>query len=534
MIDHHPDRLSAEPSETPVSISHFVHTIRSYGAVILVSLAAIGIGYLIIATVLYLLAPAQRFTTQQFRLDFFGASRGEYPNGTKFKIEDMVSTPILYRVYEQNGLKQYTPFSDFSRSLFVIDSNPAFEKLAADYSSRLSDPKLNPIDRERISREWDAKRESLTKSDYALVYARKGEGTIPDSLLRKTLRDIIGAWANYVVNEQHVLEYRVAVLSPQVVTSNADSPDPIADLIVLRSKAVRVNANIDDLLLIPGADLVRSPKDGMSLEEVKIRLEEMTRFRIDPLIGVARANMSNPAATIRFVETQLAYDQHRLEMLESRAEAVRQALAAYTMNLPGGQATQSTSAMPTKERPVTALSAGGPGEAVTPLVNDTFIDKLMALTSQSKDVDYRQRLADDYQRLRMQVIPGQAQVAFDQETLQVIKSPAPAGGADPAHVREQIAATQADLRDMVLRINEIYEVLSRNLNPAGEIYAVTTPAVTRIERVRSFTRLILYGALLELLSIPVIIIFCLLHNRLREEEKEEGYVAPEVRPAAVS
>src|SRR5215212_11358050 len=114
MIDQHPERQSAEPSDTAVSISHFVHTIRTYTPVIVLSLAAVGIGYLIIATLLYLLSPAQRLTAQQFRLDFIGAARGEYPNGTKFKTADMVSGPLLLKVFQNNELGRYTRFTDFS------------------------------------------------------------------------------------------------------------------------------------------------------------------------------------------------------------------------------------------------------------------------------------------------------------------------------------------------------------------------------------------------------------------------------------
>jgi len=44
--------------------------------------------------------------------------------------------------------------------------------------------------------------------------------------------------------------------------------------------------------------------------------------------------------------------------------------------------------------------------------------------------------------------------------------------------------------------------LSRNLNPAGKPSPRPHPIV-RIEGVRSFTHLILYGLLLMLLSIPV-------------------------------
>jgi hypothetical protein len=523
MVDHNPDRTAVEP-ETPISISHLVHTLRAYAPVILLSLAALAIGYLILAVGMYILSPSQRITTQQFRLDFEGATRGEYPNGVKFSPTEIVASPILLKVFEANDLGRFQTFTDFSRSVFILESNPVFERLAADYTARLADPKLTPIDRERIQREWESKRDSIAKNDYSISYVRSGSGKMPETLVRKTLVDILNTWANYVATEQHVLEYRLSVLSPEVVdTSNVNSGDTIVLLQVLRSKIGRVMTNINDLQAIPGADLVRTAADKMSLEEIKVRLDEILRFRVEPLVDVARSSgmVSNPAATVRFLETQLAYDQRRLEAVRARADAARQALAVYAQN--GRPAPETTTAAPSggNGRP-----AGGASE-VTPQLSDSFIDRLVVLTSQAADLKYRQKVAEEYQRLlQSEVVPLQAAVAYDEEILAQFRKPSSASAADAAAVRAQIDATQNDFRMLVQKVNEIYKVVSRNLNPAGELFGLTQPPVTRVEHTRSITKLAMYGLLLLLLSLPAIIILCLLHNRVRQEEVSEGYIAP--------
>jgi hypothetical protein len=120
------------------------------------------------------------------------------------------------------------------------------------------------------------------------------------------------------------------------------------------------------------------------------------------------------------------------------------------------------------------------------------------------------------------IAPQQA-VAYDQEVLAQVRSATPGGGTPEraAEVRNEIAATRAEVRVLVLKVNEIYEQVSKNLNPSTELYSLTAPATAHTERSRPLSRLILYGFLAILLSLPVIIALCLLHARVREEEATE-------------
>ena len=56
------------------------------------------------------------------------------------------------------------------------------------------------------------------------------------------------------------------------------------------------------------------------------------RFRLEPLVGVARASgMSpNPSVTIHFLENQLAYDERLLQAAQTAANAARDSLALYS------------------------------------------------------------------------------------------------------------------------------------------------------------------------------------------------------------
>ncbi|MCU1227703.1 MAG: hypothetical protein JWO97_587 [Acidobacteria bacterium] len=513
-----------------ISVSHIVHTIRAYAPAILLGTLAVAVASFIVSLLLYLLAPSQRITTLQFRLDFDRAEEGKYPNGLKFSSAEITTLPTLLRVYDANHLNQFTGFNEFSRSIFVLESNAAYDQLAAAYQARLADPKLGPLDRDRLQREWEAKVAAISKNDYSLNYLRGGNtDKIPESLVRKVLSDILAEWAQYAIHEQHVLSYKLAVLSPNIVETDNVRPDLIVSLLILRSKVSRVLENVRTLGEIPGAELARTPKDKMSLEEIRVRLEDTTRYRIEPLVSAARANglMTNAAETLRFLDTQLAYDLRQLNARQSDADSIRQSLAVY-----GNQNTLQPEKEAAMTAPSSALDRNGSrqpnAETLMPQINDSFLDRIVAMTNQSVDVLYRQKLADDFRRGLRGLIPMQQAVAYDREVIAMLRT-APAGGAGMSadQVRAELAATQNDVRMLVGRVNEIYEQVSRNLNPSTELYTLTAPPIAHTERTRDLKNLAMYDLLAVLIALPVIIVLCLLHARIREEEEQEGY-APDV------
>src|SRR5207244_11395745 len=120
-------------SDSPV-----MHVLRRYSAVIPLSLACVFLAYLIIALAVYLLSPVEQITSQMFRLDFEGAGQGEYPNKTKFNIADIIGGPTLTRVWQDNRLGDYIAFGDFSRAVFVLESNRQSQLLAGEYQAKLT------------------------------------------------------------------------------------------------------------------------------------------------------------------------------------------------------------------------------------------------------------------------------------------------------------------------------------------------------------------------------------------------------------
>lgn len=516
MVSLEPPVFNPEP---PISFSHFARTLEAYRGVIVFWMAGVGLLYTIIALALYLTAPAERVLSVPIRLDFEGAREGKYPSGEKFSPNDIIATPLLRRVYQANQLSRYLTFDEFAPRIFVIESNPEFERLAAEYEARLADPKILPADRDRLEKEFQAKRQSLDQNHLTLnIAGPANERRLPEDVLRKVLADIPATWANYAMHEGRVTQYHISVLSPSVLDDRPADGGLIVQLRILTGRLEDILANIADVSALPSAQVARTA-DGTSLEEVEIKVEDLLRFRVQPLIIAVRQSglIGNKEAAIRFTEAQLAYDQRQVRIHQLQAEAIQQALALFTMQSTPVPTTQD------QEKGMPNLSMRpAPTETLMPQVSDTFLDRLAQLLKQSSDVEYRQKLIDELRKIQANMVPSQAEVEYDTQLLKELQTPSAGGPVmTQQEVVNQIEAVRGEAKRLVKQVGEIYEVTSRNLNPSTQLYFTPAPPTGRTERNVSSNRLLAIGVLLLLIAFPVVVIGCLLHNRIREEEFSE-------------
>jgi len=144
------------------------------------------------------------------------------------------------------------------------------------------------------------------------------------------------------------------------------------------------------------------------------------------------------------------------------------------------------------------------------------------MSTQPDEVRYRQKAADDYQTATLAVIPAEEAVTYDKELLDLVRRGATSGAtATEPQVGTDLEAIRSESRALVAQVNEIYQILSRTMNPASQVYSVTQAPATTIQRTGDLRRSVLGLLLVLLLTLPVTVIACLLHNRMREEAAAE-------------
>lgn len=512
-----------EPIEEPVSVSRFVHVYHGYTKTIYLSLLGVAVLYGIVALAVYLTAPSVRVISQPFSLDFKYAEDGKYPNGEKFSVNEVISEPILSGVYKESRINDYMSFRDFVGSVYVSESNPEYEKLIRQFQTRLNDPKLSIAERQQVEKDFEEKKSSLKKNLYAINFTNpRGVKEVPADLAKRALSTILSRWADWAQAEGRVTSYNAAILSPSVLDDTPRTNQIIAIRILIKRLA-QVLDNIDELSQLPSADVARTPTDHLSLAELRIKIEDLIRFRLEPEVAAARsANAPADAETLRFVQTQLAYDGRQLQSYQDRVNAVRDAIALYT-----SQRSVSFESTGSPKSPSGTGTTQQPQETVMPQVSDTFIDRMAQLLNQSADVQYRQRMVTELRRIQNDMIPIQEAVRYDQEMLHDLSTPLPKT-TNNNNVAADVEDVRNDAKLLVGKVNDIYQVMSRNLNPETYLFSKTEAPSTLVERNITLQKLALVGVLVLLIALPLIFVFCLLHNRVREEERSAAAPSPAV------
>jgi hypothetical protein len=490
-----------------LSLQPVLRTLWSYRRTMQLAFAATVLTCVAAAILAYTLAPSERVASLSFQLLFEGADRGEYPNATKFSSAEFVSTPVLTVVFASNDLQRYTPFTKFKDAMFVLQANRDLELLSYEYEAKLSDSKLGPVDRSRLEEEFIKKRESLRSASYSLNL-RRSEGLvkIPDSLLSKILQDTLSTWARETADKKGAVRYDIPVLSRNALQKELlSSEDYIISVDLLRTKIERILKAIATMTEIPGVSAVRMGDEQIGLTDLRANLEDLNRFRVEPLISLIRASgLSRNRTRIgeyfdgRLFEVELARTE-----TSRRIKTVQDALLSY------------------EQRGVNHL---GPapvdrsGSTITPQLSESFIDKLVQMSTQSIDVDYRQKLTKNI------IDDGMVLAELDRQA-EYYRTMRQSFVAVHGRVDEQIAsevtrrlhASFDEVGRILDQVQSFYRLISKfNLNPDTVIYTVSSPFVIRKTSALALSTLVLYIVVVLMASMIVIPLACLGYDYFRQ------------------
>lgn len=515
------EQAAHELESSGISVSHVVRTLSQYRRAILFWLGAVAFLYVLAALTLILLSPGIEITSLPFRLDFEGAENGLYPNGLKFSSTDVLAANVLTRAYETTNASAYLPFRRFKEAIFLQESSRELEKLNLEFEARLADARLTPVDRERIEREYQLRRSSLRHAEFSLNFADDSRA-VPNAERERMLRAILNVWADIADREKGAVKYRLPVLTTNVVVRSTIGPrEYLIDLDVLRSRINRIAANINELQHIPGAEIVRVGPEKISLSEIASNLFDIRRYQIDPLISQTfqKGLIRDPRTVSGYYQSQLAAAQRDYDQARGHVETLQNSLMTYM----GEQ--QGSSRELAGQASLGVQTQGGP--SVTPQLSEGFLDRIVKMATDSSDMKYRQDIVTEMNRIAItNLLPSEKEVQYYQTVTQQMNAAGAIQRGDLAVRGEEVKAVEdaenaayASVIKALQQVSEAYLVLSRNLNPDGLLYTFSGPAITHVEKSISLKRLFLLGVLLTLLALPVILLGCLLHARVREEER---------------
>jgi len=518
-------RATPDTDEDEIHLKPYFDALWSYRRFIGAALLAVFGVFLLAALGAYSVLPTERLASIEFRLLFDGADKGEYPNGTKFSSAEIVGTPVLMEVFKVNELQRFGKLEDFKDALFVQQSNPDIDLLSSEYQAKLADTKLTPVDRARIEEEFRKKREALTDPRFSLSLRRHERfKAMPRSVMEKVLNDTLSTWAKQADERRGATKYDVPMFTQNVLNRAAiEKEDYLVGIDMLRAKARRIIDNIDKIAKLPGAGIVRTPKEKISLAEVRANLEDIVRFKLEPLIGIVLSEglSKNPRLLSLYADGQMFQIKLEREEAAGRVRALRDSLGDYMAQRLGRSASDARSGGGTAG--VERGPSGIASESVIPQLGESFLNRLVELSTQTQnsDVTYRQKLTDRIIEESEKMVSFDREAAYYEDLSRAVKLVGSRASDNPT-LANVVQAKGAEAFDGVAQgvdqLMAIYQDLSaHNLNPSTLLYTVTGPFMERTERAMSLRSILFYGILVMVLSAILVPIGCLIHHAFRQE-----------------
>ena len=514
----HQRHATDDMDEDEFSLGPLIRTLWNYRRVIVASVSALLIGFMIWAMGTYVFQPAERQAGLEFRLIFEGADVGEYPNGLPFSSAEIIGAQVLTEVFEADALERYTTYERFKNGIFILEASREAELLGFEYQSKLADTRLTSVERARLEEEFDQKREALRVPQYVLSFmSQTGVTSIPDALMGKVLSDILAVWAEQATTRKGVLVYQVGMYTKNLLLNDfLEADDYIIRMDVLRGKVKRFISNLIALEALPGARVIRVGETRISLTEIRANLEDLVSYRLEPLTGYIWANsISRDLERLKpYLENRQFQITLELGEAEGRGKVLEEALRGY---IAGAGPSALGFGVGDGGGPIT----GGPMTAPIPLIGDSFLDRIIEWGAE--DVEYRQNLTNEIIKQRHQTVALERETAYyermNESMLRAL------GFSEEASETEALRAVEnrfAEIYDAVLQgleqSNAIYSELSaKNLNPRTNLFTTTSPFSWTTQRTFTLSTLGLYGLLTLTVGLIVVPLACLTHHYFRQE-----------------
>ena len=502
-----------------ISLRPYLEILRSYRRVIGAGLLAVGALFIVGTLLVFLIAPVERTGSIQFRLLFDGAEKGEYPNGTPFSTSEIVGTPVLTEVFQANDLQRFGKYEDFKATLFVQQSNTELDFLEFEYQGLLADTKLSPVDRARIQDEFRKKREEMTDPAY-VISMRRDERlvTLPRNLMEKILLDTLNTWAKQAEERKGATRYNVSVLSTDILQKEILSrEDYLVAIDILRAKTNRVLETLRRIARIPGAESIRIGEKRISMAEIRAGLEDVIRFKLEPLSGLIRSEgvTKNARQLSLYAANQLF--QLRLEKQEAaeRISGIQTALGEFRP-----QRVLAASGAPVGSG---ATGGGGTSQGVVAQMDQSFMDQLMELSTAQADSEYRRELTDRIVLETDRLATMNRDAAYYEDLVAELRN---AGGrvrlGSPESVKlietRSAEAFQEVARGIELTAALYRELSALNLNPSSTVFTLTGPFKLDSARAVTAPTILLYFAVIMMLSLIALPVGCLVHHSLKRQD----------------
>lgn len=397
-----------------------------------------------------------------FSLNFEGLSEGKFPNGSRFQISDLLNNTVLSRVHKQNNLgEQGVTLEEFRRALVVQPYAPNVDLIREKYSKRLADKKLDAAKISDIEADLARELKAARSSSLQLIMTLPQSNALPNHVADKVLLDLANVWADQAIFEKGVLKPELPVYSERVFDNKRlESLDYLLAINLVNDSIKLVRENIQELQGQPNAATLLDEESGYTLADLDLAFRNIADYDIRQLVDpIEEMGISRNENMIEvYYERRLAELQQDKAMWQDRARAVRNVLKSYSDELADGVSSHAAAGVAT----------------MGPQLGDAFLDRLLEVSRQGDDMEFRQSLTREILKFENKSIDTDQEIMNTQRTLQAIQSQR-VNGVDSTALRQgYIKQVEAELPVLLEQLRDLTRVMNRLYDKQGLLQAGNT------------------------------------------------------------
>ncbi|MCP4177767.1 MAG: hypothetical protein GY756_08375 [bacterium] len=278
----------------------------------------------------YLTSPVYKYSELFFSLTFKGINEDLYPNKTKFNEEDIISTPILQKVYDNYNLKNfYNNFSAFKRSISIQRYNPKLAFLNYEFKAKLGSRDISSARRYELEKEFFRQTAIITAKPQFIITATSSGAqkyNIPNSIIGKAVYGILKEWLNMATQKQGVSKYDISLMSKPMGSYIISETDYFNGTDYLRKMYDTLIEELDQIKYLPNINHLTVSVDNnkYNLKDLTHKLEYIKSYMLTPLLNKLETKpiYKNKNNTINYI-------QEMLENLKVKAGSLKEEKASY-------------------------------------------------------------------------------------------------------------------------------------------------------------------------------------------------------------
>ena len=275
----------------------------------------------------YFLLPRQELYTNKILIQLQKSEEQiVYPSGKIFSANDIISTPVLRRVYERNKLEKRISFEDFSKLFSLSGSDLKKGMLLAAYESKFTRKNVTLAELKILEEELG---KELQKLDHNVVGITVTSSWKFSSLeLAKVLREVPLAWFEiYSLLEARTLPQMESVAQVRDLRNGSAVDGWLITLdrsMVVCGRLISGCQTLEQMLM---GQKVTLPT-GETLADLRLRLTDLEQRRIRPLLMFDSEKNAgkNISWAVACLQASILETEQNISVLKGRCEGAAEAI----------------------------------------------------------------------------------------------------------------------------------------------------------------------------------------------------------------